>query len=126
MSESRLAALAAISAVMPAVVKFEAGLVRSIAPTVNCVILLSAPVGVHEVSAIAFVQMMLRTKISGSVASASQNGTPKKTWVTQAPTTLRTGTPTYESQSGSSIDLRTSLFSGLGSVALVFLAPSFE
>ena len=58
MSESRFAALDAISAVIAAGIRLLAGLVRSIAPIVNCVIFDSAPVGVHEVSAIELVQMI--------------------------------------------------------------------
>lgn len=78
MSESRLAALEAISAVIPAGIRLLAGLVRSIAPMVNCVILDSDPVGVHDVSAMELVQMMVSTKISGSEMNASSHGTPKK------------------------------------------------
>ena len=48
-----------------------AGLVRSIAPIENCVIFDSAPVGVHEVSAIELVQMTASTKISGSEMNAA-------------------------------------------------------
>ena len=37
----------------------------------------SAPVGVHDVSAIAFVQMTDSTRISGSEIAVSSHGTPK-------------------------------------------------
>ena len=50
--------MAAISPVMPAGMRLLAGLARSMAPIENCVILDSAPVGVHEVSAIEFAQMI--------------------------------------------------------------------
>ena len=63
MSESRLPAFDATSAVIPPVMRFEAGLVRSIAPMENCVILLSELVGVQEVSAIEFTQITVRTMI---------------------------------------------------------------
>ena len=66
MSDSRFAEFAAISAVIAAGIRLLAGLVRSIAPIVNCVIFDSEPVGVHEVSAIELVQITDSTKISGS------------------------------------------------------------
>ena len=94
MSDSRFAALEAISAVMPAGMRLLAGLARSIAPMVNCVIFDSEPVGVHEVSAIELVQITVSTKMSGSDTKASSQGTPKKACVTHAPSTLNTGTPT--------------------------------
>ncbi len=81
MSDSRLAALEAISAVMPAGSRLEPGLLRSSAPIVNCVILASEPVGVQEVSAIELVQMTVSTKISGSDTMVSHSGTPKKACV---------------------------------------------
>lgn len=62
--------------------RFEAGLVRSIAPMANWVILLSELVGVHEVRAIEFTQMTVSTKMSGSESRASHIGTPKNRWVT--------------------------------------------
>ena len=74
MSDSRLAELAAISAVIAAGIRLLAGLVRSIAPIENCVIFDIAPVGVHEVSAIELVQMIDSTKISGSEMKASSHG----------------------------------------------------
>ena len=88
---------------MPAGIRLLAGLVRSIAPIVNCVILDSAPVGVHEVSAIELVQMTESTKMSGSEMNASSHGTPKNACVAQAPSTLKTGTPTAEIHSGNSM-----------------------
>ena len=78
MSESRFEALAAISAVMPAGIRLLAGLVRSIAPIVNWVIFDRDPVGVQDVSAIEFAQMMVSTKMSGSEMKASSHGTSKK------------------------------------------------
>ena len=78
MSESRLPAFEATSAVIPAVIRFEAGLVRSIAPMENWVILASELVGVQEVSAIELTQMTVRTMTSGSERSARPTGTPKK------------------------------------------------
>jgi hypothetical protein len=108
MSDSRLAALEAISLVMPAGSRLLAGLVRSIAPIVNWVILASDPVGVHEVSAIELVQMTVSTKISGSDTKASSQGTPKNACVIQAPSTLNTGTPTHDIHSGSSMWASTS------------------
>src|SRR5687768_3793138 len=98
MSERRLPAFEATSAVIPAVIRFEAGLARSIAPMENWVILASELVGVHEVSAIEFTQMTVRTMTSGNERSARPIGTPKKMWVSQVPTTQRIGTPTYEIQ----------------------------
>src|ERR1700681_3090654 len=103
MSESRLDALAAISLVMPAGMRLLAGLVRSIAPMLNWVILLSAPVGVHDVSAIEFAQITESTKMSGSEMKARSHGTPKKAWLTQAPRTPKIGMPTAEIQSGNSM-----------------------
>ena len=85
-----------------------AGLVRSMAPIVNCVIFESDPVGVHEVSAIELVQMIVSTKMSGSEMKASSHGTPKNSCVTQAPSTLKTGMPTAEIHSGNSMCSRTS------------------
>src|SRR5512141_2806854 len=108
MSDSRLAELAAISAVIAAGIRLLAGLVRSIAPIVNCVIFDIEPVGVHEVSSIELVQMMDSTKISGSEMNDSSHGTPKNAWVTQAPRTLKSGTPTIEIHKGNSMSFRTS------------------
>ena len=103
MSERRFDALAAISPVMPAGIRLLAGLVRSIAPMVNCVILLNGPVGVHEVSAIEFAQITESTKISGSETKARNQGTPKNAWLTHAPATLMIGMPTTEIQMGNSM-----------------------
>src|SRR5471032_2388481 len=103
MSERRFEAFDAISLVMPAGIRLLAGLVRSIAPMVNCVILESAPVGVHDVSAIEFAQITLSTKMSGSEMNARNHGTPKNAWLTQAPHTLRMGMPATEIQIGNSI-----------------------
>src|SRR5258708_38123129 len=103
MSDSRLDALAAISPVMPAGMRLLAGLVRSIAPIVNCVILLSDPVGVHDVRAIELAQITDSTKMSGSEMNARSHGTPKKAWLTQAPSTAKIGMPTAEIQSGNSM-----------------------
>src|SRR5258707_14467653 len=103
MSESRLEALEAISEVMPAGMRLLAGLVRSIAPIVNCVILESEPVGVHEVSAIEFAQITESTKVNGSEMNARSHGTPKNAWLTHAPSTEKTGMPANEIQSGSSM-----------------------
>src|SRR5438552_8582004 len=108
MSERRLAALAEISPVIPAGIRLLAGLVRSIAPIENWVILDSAPVGVHEVSAIELVQMTASTKMRGSEMNASSHGTPKNSCETDAPSTLKIGTPTAESHKGNSMCLRTS------------------
>src|SRR6202158_421005 len=108
MSESRLEALAAISPVMPAGIRLLAGLVRSIAPMVNCVILLSDPVGVHDVSAIEFAQITLSTKMSGSEMNARSHGTTKHAWLTQAPSTPKVGMPTAEIHNGNSMWRRTS------------------
>ena len=47
--------------------------------------------------------MTVSTKISGSEMNASSHGTPKNSCVTQAPSTLRSGTPTNEIQSGNSM-----------------------
>src|SRR5450755_4116331 len=109
MSESRFAELAAISPVIPAGIRLLAGLVRSMAPIENCVILDKAPVGVHEVSAIELVQITDSTKMSGNEMNASSQGTPKKVWLTQAPITLNSGTPTAEIHNGNSMCLRTSV-----------------
>ena len=81
MSESRLAALVEISAVIVAGTRLLAGLVRSIAPIENCVILASAEVGVHEVSAIELVLMIVSTKMSGSETRARNHDTPKNSCV---------------------------------------------
>src|SRR5919204_6144002 len=103
MSESKFEALEAISAVMPAGSRLLAGLTRSIAPMLNCVIFESAPVGVHDVSAIEFAQMMLSTKMRGREMNASSHGTPKNACVTHAPSTLKIGMPTAEIHSGNSM-----------------------
>ncbi len=95
-----------------------AGLVRSIAPIVNCVIFDIEPVGVHEVSAIELVQITDSTKISGSEMNASSHGTPKNACVTHAPSTLNSGTPTHDIHSGSSM-----CFEHVGAVAAVAAAP---
>ena len=107
-SESKLAAFAAISEVIPAGIKLLAGLVRSMAPIENWVILASEPVGVHEVSAIEFVAMTARMAISGKEMKASNQGTPKNQCETPAPNTQKIGTPTADSHKGSSIFLSTS------------------
>ena len=88
MSESRLAALDEISDVMAPVMRLVAGLLRSMAPMVNCVILLNALVGVHEVNAIEFVQITVRMKMSGSEKSARCHGTAKNECVSQMASTL--------------------------------------
>src|SRR3954464_5710739 len=100
MSESRLEAFDAISAVMPAGMRLLAGLVRSIAPMLNCVIFESAPVGVHEVSAMELAQITASTKMSGSEMKASSHGTPKKWFETPAPSTAKIGMPTAETHRG--------------------------
>src|SRR5690349_8880653 len=110
MSESRFEAFDAISAVMPAGIRLLAGFVRSIAPMVNCVILESDPVGVHEVSAIEFAQIIVSTKMGGSEMKESSHGTPKKACVAHAPSTLKIGMPTIESHGGNSMCLSTSCF----------------
>src|SRR3954468_24616424 len=114
MSDSRLGALAAILLAMPAGIRWLAGLARSMAPMVNCVIFDSAPVGVHEVSAIEFVQMTVSTMISGREMKVSSHGTSKKAWGAQAPSTLNTGTPTHDTHSGTSMCASTSLRSVAG------------
>ena len=108
MSESRFAALAETSAVMPPGMRLLAGLVRSNAAIVNCVILANEPVGVHDVSAMEFVQMMVSTKIIGKEMNARNHGTPKNSCDTVAPSTVRIGTATADIHSGSSIFFRTS------------------
>ena len=45
----------------------------------------------------------MSTKISGSEMNASSHGTPKNACVIQAPSTLKTGTPTAEIHSGNSM-----------------------
>src|SRR3954471_6666170 len=112
MSERRLAALAEISAVIAAGIRLVAGLVRSIAPIVNCVIFASGPVGVHEVSAIEFVQITVSTRISGSEMNDSSQGTSKNTCVTQAPSVAKIGTPTNDTHSGSSMSWSKSVGAG--------------
>src|SRR3984957_18843722 len=104
MSDRRFAALAAISPVIAAGIRLLAGLLRSIAPIVNCVIFDSAPVGVQDVSAIELVQMTVSTRISGSEMKASSHGTAKNECVTLAPSTQNIGTPTNDTPSGNSID----------------------
>src|SRR4030095_4496846 len=106
--ERRFEAFAAISPVMPAGIRFDAGLARSIAPIENWVILLRAPVGVHDVSAIEFAQMMESTKMRGSEMSARSHGTPKNSWLTHAPATPKIGTPIHETHSGTSMSFSTS------------------
>src|SRR4029077_9125709 len=94
------------------------GLVWSIAPIVNCVILASEPVGVHDVSAMELVQMTVSTKISGSETNAMNQGTPKNPCVTHALITLKMGMPTYDTQSGSSMPASGSLGRGPASFRL--------
>src|SRR5664279_6217762 len=96
MSDSRLAAFIEICAVMVAGSRLLAGLTRSTMPTLNWVILATAPSGIHEVSAMELVQITVSTKISGSDTSDSSQGTPKKSCVAQAPTRLKIGTPTHD------------------------------
>src|SRR5258707_3517634 len=108
MSESRFAELEAISEVIAAGSRLLGGLVRSMAPMVNCVILASDPVGVHEVSAIELVQITLSTKMSGSEMKASSHGTSKNSCVTQAPRMLKSGMPQAEIHRGNSMWARTS------------------
>src|SRR5881394_1496531 len=103
MSESRLEALAAISEVIAAGIRLLAGLVRSIAPIVNCVIFASEPVGVHDVSAMELAQITVSTKISGSEIIERNHDTPKNSCVAQAPRMLKTGMPITEIQSGNSM-----------------------
>ncbi len=71
-------------------------------------ILESAPVGVHDVSAIELVQMTDSTKMSGSEMNARNHGTPKNSCDTVAPRTLKIGMPTAEIHSGNSMCLSTS------------------
>ena len=103
MSESRFAAFDATSAVMPAGIKLLAGFERSIEPMVNWVIFESAPVGVHEVNAMELVQMTDNTRISGSDRNPANQGTPKNALPIHTPRNPKTGTPTYDNQSGSSM-----------------------
>ena len=93
MSDNKCAVLLAISEVIAAGSRLLAGLARSMAPIVNCVILAIEPVGTQEVRATELVPMIVKTKISGSDTKAIQKGTPKKAWVTHAPSKLVTGTP---------------------------------
>src|SRR3954454_2629640 len=109
MSESRFDAFDAISPVIAAGTRLLAGFVRSIAPIVNCVIFESDPVGVHDVSAIEFAQMIESTKMSGSEIAARSSGTPKKWCVTQTPSTLKIGMPIAEIHNGNSMCFSTSL-----------------
>src|ERR1700689_2760727 len=104
MSDRRLAALEEISPVIPAGIRLLAGLLRSIAPIVNCVIFDSAPVGVQDVSAIELVQITVSTRISGSEIYDSSHGTPKNECVTLAPSTQNIGTPTNDTPSRNSMD----------------------
>jgi hypothetical protein len=108
MSESRFAPLSATSLVMPPHMRLVAGLVRSMAPSVNCVIFAITLVEVHEVSAMELVQMIVSTKVIGTAASASSQGTPKNQCVSHTPTALRIGMPTNDTHSGSSMSRSTS------------------
>src|SRR5688572_31269510 len=91
---------------MPPVMRLVAGLVRSIPPSVNWVIFAMVAVEVHDVSAIEFVQMIVRTKVIGTATQASSQGTPKNQCVSQTPTALTSGTPAYETHIGSSMSRR--------------------
>src|SRR5687767_659175 len=122
MSERRFAAFDAISAVIVAGMRFVAGLTRSIAPMLNCVIFDSAPVGVHDVSAIEFVQITVNRKISGNEINARNQLTPKNVCVIAAPRMLRMGTPTNEIQSGSSMWRNGSLAAVAGAFFVVSVA----
>src|SRR6478735_12406009 len=108
MSESRLAPLSATSLVMPPVMRLVAGLLRSIAPSVNCVIIAIVLVEVHDVSAIELVQMIVSTNVIGTAMHAISHGTPKNQCVSHTPTALSTGTPANETHSGSSMPCSTS------------------
>src|SRR5687767_2871604 len=119
MSDSRFDAFDEISAVIVAGIRFVAGFTRSIAPIVNCVIFESAPVGVHDVSAIELVEMTVRMKISGSDTNARNQLTSKNRCVTVAPMTLRIGTPTNDTQSGTSMCRSGSLTAVEGSFFVV-------
>src|SRR5574338_218254 len=103
MSDSRFDAFDEISAVIVAGNRFDAGLTRSIAPSVNCVILDSAPVGVQDVNAMELVEMIVSRKMSGREMSERSQLTPKNLCVIHAPTMLRIGTPMKEIHSGSSM-----------------------
>src|SRR5688572_25589897 len=103
MSESRFAAFDAISEVIVAGIRFVAGLTRSIAPMLNCVIFESAPVGVHDVNAIEFVQMTVSSRINGNDSNPNSQLTPKNWCVIATPAMLRMGTPANDTQSGTSM-----------------------
>src|SRR5258706_5413330 len=105
MSESRFEAFAATSPVIAAGMRLVAGFVRSMAPIVNWVIFASDPVGVHDVSAMEFAQMIVRTKMSGSEMNDRNHDTPKNACVAHAPRKLKMGMPTIEIQSGNSMSL---------------------
>src|SRR5471032_1478257 len=109
MSDSRLAAFIEICAVIVAGNRLLAGFTRSTMPTLNCVILATAPSGIHDVNAIELVQITVSTKISGSETSDSSQGTPKKSCVAQAPSSAKIGTPIHDTHSGTSMCLSTSL-----------------
>src|SRR5512134_3265458 len=125
MSESRFEAFDAISAVMVAGIRFVAGLTRSIAPMLNCVIFDSAPVGVHDVNAIEFAQITVSSRINGNEISANTQLTPKNWCVIAAPTMLRIGTPTTDNQSGSSMWRSGSVTAVAGSFFVVSVANAF-
>src|SRR6185436_4153466 len=103
MSDRRFAALPATEAVMPAVMRFSAALVRSIMPKVNWGILARAPVGVQLVRAMELVQIRERTKIRGSATMVVQYGTPYQVLAIHAVARARIGRPMNETLLGSSM-----------------------
>ena len=108
MSISRFEALDATSVVTPAVIRLVPGLAGCMAPKVNCVIFESDPVGVVEVSAVAFAAISVSTMMSGMESAPSHGSTPNHSWFSQMMMALNTGMPMKLTLSGSSMPFRQS------------------
>ena len=80
MSISRLEALPATSAVIPALAMLVVMFFGASTLKVSWVSLPSAPVGVMEVRAVEFTAMSVKMKISGMAMIPCQISTPKKRW----------------------------------------------
>jgi hypothetical protein len=94
--------------VTPAVIRFVAGFAGCIAPNVNCVIFESEPVGVVEVSAVAFAAMSVSTMISGIESAPSHGSTPNQYQLSQMMTAETIGIPMMLHLIGSSMSFRQS------------------
>src|SRR5687768_11299098 len=103
MSISRFDALLATSAVMPAVMRFVAGVDGSSAPKVNWVIFDSEPVGVVLVSAVALAAIRVSRRIIGIASRPSSGLIPNQYQFRNTEIATVIGTPMNDSRTGSSM-----------------------